>query len=187
MMCKLNYRCKCSGVPLLKCKHLITCMSKRGHCTQLWPKTWIQPTCSHVLVCLVSSGVYLTVIYKYKHTSHLSRCQVSSVMSKVETKWVIVYLCGMWFPWKRPAGWDGNIASHDDSRSILRNRNSHKLDKHAVWSGGNGVLDRDSLIFEHGHCQDFVISYRRNTLSSRISRCGHMCHAMVSCVTVFSL
>lgn len=26
--------------------------------------------------------VYLTVIYKYKHTSHLSGCQVISVMSK---------------------------------------------------------------------------------------------------------
>lgn len=32
-------------------------------------------------------------------------------------------------------GWDGNFANHDDSRSVLRNRNSHKLDKHAVWWG----------------------------------------------------
>lgn len=53
------------------------------------------------------------------------------------------------------AGRDGNFANHDDSRSVLRNRNSHKLDKHAVLRG-SGVLDSLFLIFEHGHSQDIV-------------------------------
>lgn len=41
------------------------------------------------------------------------------------------------------AGWDGNFANRDDFRSILRNRNSHKLDKHFIWWGSE-VLDSPS-------------------------------------------
>ncbi|KAF0045072.1 hypothetical protein F2P81_001601 [Scophthalmus maximus] len=58
-------------------------------------------------------------------------------------------------PRKRPT--DGNLANQDDSRSVLRNRNSHKLDKHAEWWGEWGALDSLLLIFEHGQTQDIVL------------------------------
>lgn len=51
-------------------------------------------------VCIYSlETVHLAVINK--HTSHLSRCQVGGVNVLAEGHWVIVSLCGMWFPLER--------------------------------------------------------------------------------------